>query len=67
MSQLEMEELTKHQRETIESMRQLVESHRFTIEQRKLFASSSEKTKTDAVPGQMDLFNKAKVAAVPSA
>ena len=28
MSQLEMEELTKLQRETIESMRQLVESHR---------------------------------------
>ena len=67
MSQSEMEELIKLQKETIESLRQLVENQRLTIEQRKLFASSSEKTKTDAVPGQMDLFNKAKVAADPSA
>ena len=66
MSQSEMEELIKLQKETIESLRQLVESQRLTIEQRKLFASSSEKTKADVIPGQMNLFNEAEAAAEPS-
>ncbi len=52
MSQSEMEELIKLQKETIESLRQLVENQRLTIESRKLFASSSEKTKTDAISGR---------------
>ena len=66
MSQSEMEELIKLQKGTIESLRQLVENQRLTIEQRKLFASSSEKTKTDMIPGQMDLFNEAETAVDPS-
>ncbi len=83
MPQSEMEALIKLQKETIESLRQLVDSQRLTIEQltksheeqtaqlnqtianlnetieylkKKLFASSSERTKTDVFPGQMDLL-----------
>lgn len=90
MPQSEMETLMQLQKETIESLRQLVDSQRLTIEQmakshedqtvqmnqtianlnemveyleKKLFASSSEKTKKDGFPGQMDLFNEAEVAA----
>lgn len=66
MSKSEMEELIKLQKETIESLRQLVESQQLTIEQRKLFVSSSEKAKTDVIPGQIDLFNEAEAAADPS-
>lgn len=90
MPQSERETLMQLQKETIESLRQLVDSQRLTIEQmaksheeqtvqmnqtianlnemveyleKKLFASSSEKTKIDGFPGQMDLFNEAEVAA----
>lgn len=90
MPQSERETLMQLQKETIESLRQLVDSQRLTIEQmaksheeqtvqmnqtianlnemveyleKKLFASSSEKTKKDGFPGQMDLFNEAEVAA----
>ena len=93
MPQSEMEALIKLQKETIESLRQLVDSQRLTIEQltksheeqtaqlnqtianlnetieylkKKLFASSSERTKTDVFPGQMDLFNEAEAEADPS-
>ena len=93
MPQSEMEALIQLQKETIESLRQLVDSPRLTIEQmaknhemqtaqlnqtianlnetveylkKKLFASSSEKTKKDAFPGQLDLFNEAEAAADPS-
>ena len=93
MPQSEMEALLPLQKETIESLRQLVDSQRLTIEQmaksheeqtaqlnqtianlketveylkKKLFASSSEKTKKDVFPGQMDLFNEAEAAADPS-
>ena len=93
MPQSEMEALIQLQKETIESLRQLVDSQRLTIEQmaknheiqtaqlnqtianlnetveylkKKLFASSSEKTKKDAFPGQLDLFNEAEAAADPS-
>ena len=51
---------------TLLALRQLVESQWLTIGQRKLFASSSEKTKTDMIPGQMDLFNEAETAVDPS-
>ena len=90
MPQSERETLMQLQKETIDSLRQLVDSQRLTIEQmaksheeqtvqmnqtianlnemveyleKKLFASSSEKTKKDGFPGQMDLFNEAEVAA----
>lgn len=90
MPQSERKTLMQLQKETIESLRQLVDSQRLTIEQmaksheeqtvqmnqtianlnemveyleKKLFASSSEKTKKDGFPGQMDLFNEAEVAA----
>lgn len=93
MLQSEMEALLKLQKETIESLRQLVDSQRLQLEQltknyeeqtsqlnqtianlnetvdhlkKKLFASSSERTKTDTFPGQMDLFNEAEAAADPS-
>lgn len=93
MPQSEMEALIKLQKETIESLRQLVDSQRLTIEQltksheeqtaqlnqtianlnetieylkKKLSASSSERTKTDVFPGQMDLFNEAEAEADPS-
>lgn len=93
MPQSEMEALLKLQKETIESLRQLVDSQRLQMEQltknyeeqtsqlnqtianlnetvdhlkKKLFASSSERTKTDVFPGQMDLFNEAEAAADPS-
>ena len=93
MPQSEMEALMQLQKETIESLRHLVDSQRLTIEQmaksyeeqtvqmnqtianlnetveylkKKLFASSSEKTKKDGFPGQMDLFNEAEAAAAPS-
>lgn len=93
MPQSEMEALMQLQKETIESLRQLVDSQRLTIEQmaksheeqtaqlnqtianlnetveylkKKLFASSSEKTKKDGFPGQMDLFNEAEADADPS-
>ena len=88
-----MEALMQLQKETIESLRQLVDSQRLTIEQmaksheeqttqmnqtivnlnetveylpKKLFASSSEKTKKDGFSGQMALFNEAKATADPS-
>lgn len=78
MPQSEMEALIQLQKETIESLRQLVDSQRLTIEQmaknheiqtaqlnqtianlnetveylkKKLFASSSEKTKKRCIPG----------------
>ncbi|MEO2528271.1 IS66 family transposase, partial [Enterocloster clostridioformis] len=93
MPQSEMEALIKLQKETIESLRQLVDSQRLTIGQltksheeqtaqlnqtianlnetieylkKKLSASSSERTKTDVFPGQMDLFNEAEAEADPS-
>lgn len=93
MLQSEMEALIQLQKETIESLRQLVDSQRLTIEQmvksheeqtaqlnqtianlnetveylkKKLFTSSSEKTKKDTFPGQMDLFNEAEATADPS-
>lgn len=93
MPQSEMEALIQLQKETIESLRQLLDSQRLTIEQmsksheeqtaqmnqtianlnetveylkKKLFASSSEKTKKDGFPGQMALFNEAEAAADPS-
>lgn len=93
MPQSEMEALMQLQKETIESLRHLVDSQRLTIEQmaksheeqtaqlnqtianlnetveylkKKLFASSSEKTKKDGFPGQMDLFNEAEADADPS-
>ena len=93
MPQSEVEALVQLQQETIESLRQLVDIQRLTIERmtksheeqtaqlnqtianlnetvkylkKKLFASSSEKTKKEAFPGQMDLFNEAEAAADPS-
>lgn len=90
MPQSEMEALMQLQKETTESLRQLVDSQRLTIEQmtkshekqtaqlnqtianlnetieylkKKLFASSSEKTKKEGFPGQMDLFNEAEATA----
>ena len=92
MLQSEMEALIQLQKETIESLRQLVNSQRLTIEQmaksheeqtaqlnqtivnlnetveylKKLLASSSEKTKKDEFPGQLDLFNEAEATADPS-
>ena len=93
MPQSEMEALIQLQKETIESLRQLVDSQRLTIEQmvksheeqtaqlnqtianlnetveylkKKLFTSSSEKTKKDTFPGQMDLFNEAEATTDPS-
>lgn len=86
MPQSEIEALIQLQRETIESLRQLADSQRLTIEQmaksheeqtaqlnqtianlnetveylkKKLFASSSERSKKGVFPGQMDLFNEA--------
>ena len=93
MPQSEMEALIQLQRETIESLRQLADSQRVTIEQmaksheeqtaqlnqtianlnetveylkKKLFASSSERSKKDVFLGQMDLFNEAEATMDPS-
>ena len=93
MPQSAMEALIQLQKATIESLRQLVDSQRLTMEQmakrhgeqtaqlnqtianlnetiaylkKKLFASSSEKTKKDVFPGQLNLFNEAEAAADPS-
>ena len=93
MPQSEMEALIQLQKETIESLRQLADSQRLTIEQmsqnheeqtaqlnqtianlnetveylkKKLFASSSERSKKDVFPGQMDLFNEAEATMDPS-
>lgn len=93
MPQSEMEALIQLQKETIESLRQLADSQRLTIEQmsknheeqtaqlnqtianlnetveylkKKLFASSSERSKKDVLPGQMDLFNEAEATMDPS-
>ena len=55
MPQSEMEALIQLQKETIESLRQLVDSQRRTIEQ--MARSHEEQT------GQMDLFNEAEAAA----
>lgn len=56
------EEQTAQLNQTIANLNETVEYLR-----KKLFASSSEKTKDAAFPGQLDLFNEAETAADPSA
>ena len=58
---IEHEEQTAQLNQTIANLNETVEYLK-----KKLFASSSEKTKKDTFPGQMDLFNEAEAAADPS-
>ena len=58
---------TSHEEQTAQ-LNQTISNLNETVEylKKKLFASSSEKTKKGPFPGQMDLFNEAEAAADPS-
>ena len=63
-----VEQMTKSHEEQTAQLNQTIANLNETVEylKKKLFASSSEKTKKDAFPGQLDLFNEAEAAADPS-
>ena len=65
---LTIEQMAKSHEEQTAQLNQTIANLNETVAylKRKLFASSSEKTKTDAISGQMDLFNEAEAAADPS-
>ena len=65
---LTIEQMAKSHEEQTAQLNQTIANLNETVEylKKKLFASSSEKTKKDAFPGQMDLFNEAEAAADPS-
>ena len=56
-----IEQMTKSHEEQTAQLNQTIANLNETVEylKKKLFASSSEKTKKEAFPGQMDLFNEA--------
>ena len=58
---LTIEQMAKSHEEQTAQLNQTIANLNETVAylKRKLFASSSEKTKTDAISGQMDLFNEA--------
>lgn len=63
-----IEQMTRSHEEQTAQLNQTIANLNETVEylKKKLFASSSEKTKKDAFPGQLDLFNEAEAAADPS-
>lgn len=63
-----IEQMTKSHEEQTAQLNQTIANLNETVEylKKKLFASSSEKTKKEAFPGQMDLFNEAEGTADPS-
>ena len=65
---LTIEQMTKSHEAQTAQLNQTIANLNETVEylKKKLFASSSEKTKKDAFPGQLDLFNEAEAAADPS-
>lgn len=65
---LTIEQLTKSHEEQTAQLDQTIANLNETVSylKKKLFASSGEKMKTDAFPGQMNLFNEAEEAADPS-
>ena len=65
---LTIEQMAKSHEEQTAQLNQTIANLNETVEylKKKLFASSSEKTKKDTFPGQMDLFNEAEAAADPS-
>ena len=65
---LTIEQMAKSHEEQTAQLNQTIANLNETVAylKRKLFASSREKTKTDVIPGQMDLFNEAEAAADPS-
>lgn len=62
---LTIEQMTKSHEEQTAQLNQTIANLNETIEylKKKLFASSSEKTKKEGFPGQMDLFNEAEATA----
>ena len=65
---LTIEQMTKSHEKQTAQLNQTIANLNETVEylKKKLFASSSEKTKKEAFPGQMDLFNEAEATADPS-
>jgi len=65
---LTIEQMTKSHEAQTAQLNQTIANLNETVEylKKKLFASSSEKTKKDAFPGQLDLFNEAEATADPS-
>ena len=66
---LTIEQMAKSHEEQTAQLNQTIANLNETVEylKKKLFSSSSEKTKKDEFPGQMNLFNEAEAAADPSA
>lgn len=65
---LTIEQMTKSHEEQTEQLNQTIANLNETVEylKKKLFGSSSEKTRKDELPGQMNLFNEAETFADPS-
>lgn len=65
---LTIEQMAKSHEEQTAQLNQTIANLNETVEylKKKLFASSSEKAKKDAFPGQLDLFNEAEAASDPS-
>ena len=65
---LTIEQMAKSHEEQTAQLNQTIANLNETVEylKKKLFASSSEKTKKDTFPGQMELFNEAEATADPS-
>ena len=63
-----IEQMAKSHEEQTARLNQTIANLNETVEylKKKLFGPSSEKTKKDTFPGQMDLFNEAEAAADPS-
>ena len=63
-----IEQMARSHEEQTAQLNQTIANLNETVEylKKKLFASSSEKTKKDTFPGQMDLFNEAEAVADPS-
>ena len=66
---LTIEQMAKSHEEQTAQLNQTIANLNETVEylKKKLFSSSSEKTKKDEFPRQMNLFNEAEAAADPSA
>ena len=65
---LTIEQMSKSHEEQTAQLNQTVANLNETVEylKKKLFASSSERSKKDVFPGQMDLFNEAEATMDPS-
>ena len=65
---LTIEQMAKSHEQQTAQLNQTIANLNETVEylKKKLFASSSEKTKKDTFPGQIDLFNEAEATADPS-